>query len=60
MVGGEYQDFPSNISCLTEPKHFVEKPFFAGFQKIYDSKKFMDKREGEYQDFPTNFFVSQS
>ena len=39
VVGGEYQDFPSKFSCLTEPKHFVEKPFCAGFQKIYDSKK---------------------
>ena len=39
VVGGEYQDFPSKFSCLTEPKHFVEKPFCAGFQKFYDSKK---------------------
>ena len=31
---GKYQDFPSKIFCLTMPKHFVEEPFCAVFQKI--------------------------
>ena len=37
--GGEYQDFPSKIFCLTVPKHFVEEPFYAVFQKISGSEK---------------------
>ena len=26
--------------CLTVPKHFVEEPFYAVFQKISGSEKF--------------------
>ena len=31
---GRYQDFLSKLLCLTMPKHFVEEPFCAVFQKI--------------------------
>ena len=44
--GSEYHDFPSKNSCLTVPKHFVEEPFCAVFQKFPVAKKFMDKRGG--------------
>ena len=37
--GGEYQDFPSNIFCLTVPKNFIGEPFCAVFQKISGSEK---------------------
>ena len=30
---GRYQDFPSKLLCLTMPKHLVEEPFCAVFQK---------------------------
>ena len=36
---GKYQDFPSEIFCLTVPKNFVEEPFCAVFQKISGSEK---------------------
>ena len=29
--------------CLTVPKHFVEEPSYAVFQKISGSEKFMEK-----------------
>ena len=35
---GEYQIFPSKIFCLTVPKHSVEEPFCAVFQKISGSE----------------------
>ena len=38
--GREYHDFPSKLFCLTVPKHFVEEPFCAVFQKISGIKKF--------------------
>ena len=37
--GGEYQDFPSKIFCLTVPKNFVREAFCAVFQKISGSQK---------------------
>ena len=37
--GGEYQDFPSKIFCLTVPKNFVVETFCAVFQKISGSEK---------------------
>ena len=37
--GGWYQDVPSKIFCLTVPKHFVEEPFCAVFQKYSGSEK---------------------
>ena len=32
-------DFPSKIFCLTVPKHFVEEPFYAVFQKVSGGEK---------------------
>ena len=36
---GEYQDFPSQIFCLTVPKNFVGEPFsvslIAGTEKVW-------------------------
>ena len=37
---GELSRFPPEIFCLTVPKHFVEEPFYAVFQKISGSEKF--------------------
>ena len=51
--GGECQDFPSKNFVLTVPKHFVEEPFCAVFQKISGSKKVYGQEMGEYQDFPS-------
>ncbi len=36
---GLCQDFPSKIFCFTAPKHFVEEPVCAVFQKISSSEK---------------------
>ena len=36
---GRYQDFPSKFLCLAVPKHFVEEPFFAVFQKNCANEK---------------------
>ena len=36
---GLCHDFPSKIFGLTVPKHFVEEPFYAVFQKISGSEK---------------------
>ena len=37
--GGEYQDFPSKIFCLTVPKNFVGQPFsvslISGIETLY-------------------------
>ena len=38
------------------PKICVGEPFCAVFQKIFGSKKFMDKRGVEYRDFPSKTF----
>ena len=55
MRGGEYQDFPSKIFCLTVPKVFVEEPFsfslIAGTENIWI-------REGGINIFRQKFFVS--
>ena len=37
--GGGNHDFPSKLFRLTVPKHFVEEPFCAVFQKISGSEK---------------------
>ena len=37
---GRYQDFPSKLLCLTMPKHLVEEPFCAVFQKNSISENF--------------------
>ena len=36
---GDCQDLPSKLSCLKVPKHFVEEPFYAVFQKFSCSEK---------------------
>ena len=42
---GEYQDFPSKISCLTVPKSFVGQPFrvsvVSGIEKFYVSEGYV-------------------
>ena len=40
----EYQDFPSKFFYLTMPNHFVREHFYAVFQKLSGSGKFMPKR----------------
>ena len=37
--GGEYQNFPSTVVCLTVPKYFVVEAFCAVFQKVAGSEK---------------------
>ena len=43
--GGEYQDFPSKIFCLTVPKNFVGEPFsvslISGIEKFYASEGYV-------------------
>ena len=45
MGGGECQDFPSKIFCLTVPKIFVVEPFspslMSGIEKIYASEDYV-------------------
>ena len=43
---GLCHDFTAKKFCLTVPKHFVEEPLSAVFQRFSGSEKFMDKREG--------------
>ena len=37
--GGEYQDFPSNFSCLSVPKNAIGEPFslslISGIEKVW-------------------------
>ena len=53
--GGEYQDFPSKIICLTLRKFSVGESFtvavISGSEKIYGQEG-----GGEYQDFPSKIF----
>ena len=51
---GEYQDFPSKIFCLTEPKIFVGESFTVALSS--GSEKVWIGGEGEYQDFPSKTF----
>ena len=55
--GGEYQDFPSKIICLTVPKIFVGEPFnvslILGTEKVWI-------RQGGIKFFRRKIFVSQS
>ena len=43
--GGEYQDFPSTIFCLTVPKEFVREPFkvslISGMEKFFASEGYV-------------------
>ena len=45
MGGGECQDFPSKISCLTVPKNFVGQPLsvslISGIGKLYASEGYV-------------------
>ena len=43
---GNYLNLPSKIFCLTVPKHSVEEPFCAVFQKISGSEKVCGKEAG--------------
>ena len=36
---GRYEDFPSKLLCLAVPKHFIEEPFYAVFQKFPGGEK---------------------
>ena len=53
--GGEFQDFPSKIFCLTVPKFSVGESFtvalFSGSEKVYGQEG-----GGEYQDFSSKVF----
>ena len=52
---GEYQDFPSKISCLRVRKFSVGESFtvavISGSEKLYGQEG-----GGEYQDFPSKIF----
>ena len=52
--GGEYQDFQSEIFCLTVPKNSVGESFgveiFLGVEKVWI------REEGEYQGFQSKIF----
>ena len=43
--GGEYQDFPSDIICLTVPRTFVRESFivllFSGIEKTFASEAYV-------------------
>ena len=45
----------SKSFCLTEPKHSVEEPFSAVFQKVSESEKVFGKEggKGKYRSFPS-------
>ena len=53
--GGEYQDFPSKIFCLTVPKNFLGEPFsvslISGIEKFYASEGYVT-----IFDFPSKTF----
>ena len=52
---GEYQEFPSNIFCLTVPKNFVGEALSAS---QISSNENVWIRGGEYQEFPSKDIVS--
>ena len=55
--GGEYQDFPSKIFCLSAEK--FRRGNFVLLQKFPLAKKFMDKRGRGVSRFSVEFFFSQ-
>ena len=58
---GDYKNFPSNFFCLTVPKHFVEEPFCAVFQKTSGGEKVYGKDWGVGSSkFPVENFLSHS
>ena len=56
VEGGECQDFPSKIFCLTVPKNFAGQPFRMSL--ISGTEKFYAQR-GYVTNFCRNFFESQ-
>ena len=56
--GGEYQDFPWKIFCLTVPKNFVGEHFrvslILGIENFFVSEGYVT-----IMDFCRSFFVSQ-
>ena len=52
---GEYQDFPSKISCLTVPKTSVGEITHLYCCNNFGYRKGLDKGWGEYHDFPSKF-----
>ena len=50
-MGGEYQDFPSKIFCLTQTKISVGGTLQSFV--IFRYRKSLCKRGGEYQNFPS-------
>ena len=57
----DHLNFPSKTFCLTVPKHFVEEPFYAVFQKISVSEKVYGREvgRGSIEKFRRKFFVSK-
>ena len=53
--GGEYQNFPSKVFCLTVPKSSLRESFtvaiISGIEKVW-----IRGAGGEYQDFPWKIF----
>ena len=55
--GGEYQDFPSKIFCLTVPKNFVGESFTVAI--ISGTEKIWIREGGSIKTFRRKFFFSQ-
>ena len=56
--GGEYQDFPSKIFCLTVPKNFVGEPFSVSL--IAGTEKVWIRERGGVSRFSVETFLSHS
>ena len=54
---GQYQDFLSEICCVTVPKFSVGESLIVALNS--GTEKFWIRGGGEYQDFPSKIFVSQ-
>ena len=54
--GGEHQDFPSKMFCLTVPKISVGESFTVALISDFGYRESLDKREGGHQDFPSKMF----
>ena len=57
---GLCHDFPSKTFDLLVPKHFVEEPFYAVFQKKSGSEKVHGKEGGGSINISSGNFLSQS
>ena len=53
-------EFLAKVFCLTVPKHFVEEPFCAVFQKASGSEKVYGKEGGGSIKISFDHFLSQS